>query len=93
MSIQSITLNSVRSAYSGAAKKCCCGCRGKHVYQRLNRIAAGESRGYIVDDNEINDACVARILKKIKSNSDSVHEGDHVFLEVNKKIYIVYLVN
>lgn len=92
MNISEITLSNIRSAYSGKADRCCCGCSGKHVYQERTRELASKWRGYSVDDDEINEKKIASILKKIQKDPNSRDEGSYIALETERKLYIVYLV-
>ena len=92
MNISEVTLSNVRSAYSGKVGRCCCGCSGKHVYQERTRELASKWRGYSVDDDEINEKKIASILKKIQNDPQSYAEDNHIALETERKLYIVYLV-
>lgn len=86
---------SVLSVYSGTPG-CCCGCKGKHRYRKDPelRALAGKSRGYPIDDDEVNEAQVTRVVNVINANLDSaVHEVEHghVFLDMGSRWYIAYL--
>ena len=93
MNISEVTLSNVRSAYSGKAGRCCCGCSGKHVYQERTRELASKRRGYSVNDDEINEKKIASILKKIQNDPQSYAKDSYIALEIERKLYIVYLVS
>lgn len=64
-----LTIDDVRSVYSGKAGKCCCGCAGKHSYNPAHVKEATKDRGYSIDENEINARQVKRVLNIIKANA------------------------
>ena len=92
MNINDITPRIVRSAYRGKPG-CACGCNGDYVYTEQNRKIAGEWRGYTVDDNEIDEKKVSRILNKVKKHPDTVNYGSHLSLQTQSRLYIIHLVD
>lgn len=59
-----INIDNIISVYSGKLGKCCCGCSGKHTYKESTRETASKDRGFVVEDEEINDKTVKFIIKK-----------------------------
>ena len=88
--IQSMSTDDVLSVYSGRPG-CCCGCKGKHRYNSKYQDVASVDRGYNVDDDEVNDTQVKKILNLIKNNESIVEDnGDHIALQTETRLYIVY---
>lgn len=87
-----IDISKVQSVYVGRVNKCCCGCSGKHTYASALRDVASKSRGYTVDDDEVNDVQVACVVNMIEQAE--VVEGDMEYLvTVNGKTqYVAYMV-
>lgn len=87
-----LTPDDLFSVYSGKPGKCCCGCAGNHRYWRAHRIAAGKHRGYEVDEEDINDRQVARVLKLLQNWFALVEYGGSYFAgEIDGRLYIAYL--
>lgn len=81
----------IQSVYSGKPNKCCCGCAGKHSYNSLHQKAASKSRGYKVEDDDVNDRQVARVLDIIKASGESLVVGsNNLSAIVNGRLYIAY---
>lgn len=55
----------VMCSYSGRPG-CMCGCNGKYSYTTKLRDFSGEDRGYSIDDDEISDVAVKRMINKFK---------------------------
>lgn len=86
-----LTTDNVMSVYSGRDGKCCCGCAGNHRYNSKHREAATKNRGYAVDDDDINDKQVKRVLTLLQDNYQHVEAGgNHFSLVVGERIYVVY---
>lgn len=85
-----VSLDSVKSVYSGKAGKCACGCAGKHSYASAWRETAGKSRGYAVQDDEVSDRSVAAIFAKLSAAGAKFEDG-HVWAEVGNRLYVAYL--
>lgn len=82
----------VTSVYSGKANRCCCGCSGKHYYKNETRELAGKNRGYEIEDEEISDSMVKRIIKKIQENiSISENMDTCISIELGERLYIAYI--
>jgi hypothetical protein len=82
----------VTSVYSGIAGRCCCGCSGKHYYKNEARELAGKSRGYEIDDDEINDSMVKKVINKIQENiSNSENMDTYISIEIGKRLYVAYI--
>ena len=89
-----VTVDQVRSVYSGRNGKCCCGCSGKHRYARAYRQEASQNRGYPVGDEEVNDLQVAKIIRIINENDPQGGPGSASIWAVNgNRLYVAYLTN
>ena len=87
-----LTPADVMSVYSGKAGHCCCGCSGKHRYSSQHRAAGSKHRGYTVDDDEVNDVQVRKVLGVVQKNVDAADYGKNLFtVELNERVYIAYL--
>jgi len=93
-SVSEVTTEVVRSVYSGKDGKCCCGCAGKHRYNSAHRVEGSRNRGYEVRDEDVSDREVKRILGLIKTN-ESIAEvcGEHAYVVLGNRLYILYLVD
>ncbi len=77
--------------YSGLNGYCCCGCKGKHTYASSAKGRGKELRGYAIDDADINDRTVSRVVNQITASGEVQQDSDdHVFAVVGKRIYIAY---
>lgn len=71
----------VRCSYSGRPG-CMCGCNGKYSYTSKLRSFSGKNRGYSIDDDEINDAAVKRMIGKFKK---LLKEGAKIEMDSNSR--------
>lgn len=87
-----VKLENVSSVYNGRNNTCCCGCAGTHTYASAHRKWASKNRGYVVEDDEVNDAKVKRIVNKINNNMDKLDIVDSSFVSVvvGTRLYIAY---
>jgi len=79
--------------YSGKSGCCMCGCKGKYYYpSNLDKTAAAKARGYEIDDDEINDGQVTRVLNIVNKNLDSVEVdiGDYASVNVDGRDYFLF---
>jgi len=70
-----------------------CGCSGKYYYpSNVNKTAASQARGYDVDDDEISDGQVTRVLNVVNTNLDSaeLEVGNYLAVNVNGRDYFLY---
>ena len=82
----------VMSVYSGKAHRCCCGCSGNHRYAAAHRNVASKHRGYTVEDKEVNDVQVRRVLRILQKNAGTAHGGGgHFAVVIGERLYVVYL--
>lgn len=87
----------VLSVYEGRDGRCCCGCSGAHVYRSDPgmRALAGSSRGYVVTDDEVDDAefgrIVAEIVEDVECGFLDAWSEDHVATVVGGTVRIAYL--
>lgn len=86
-----IAVENILKAYSGKPGACCCGCSGKYSYASANRTLGGEDRGYALENEDINDKELARIVRKLNGYLDQVEEADTYYaLTLGKRLYIAY---
>jgi hypothetical protein len=92
MNVQSIPFESVMSVYTGKANKCCCGCSCKHTYVSAHRDESSKSRGYAVEDHEINDSAAKRIYNQIINDPNAELNEDYGFVSLQNetRLKIVY---
>jgi hypothetical protein len=89
--LRTLTVEEVMSVYSGTAGRCCCGCAGHHRYSRKLRVSASRDRGYKVEDDEINDGQVRRVLGILQKNIERAEAGsNHFSVELGSRLYVVY---
>lgn len=89
-----IDINDVVSVYSGTPGMCYCGCSGKHVYASKYRKTESKRRGYDIEDKEVNDNRVMKVVKIINDNYDSAEINVRGFVTLtysNTREYTVYL--
>lgn len=97
--ILNITPMDVMSVYKGQAGKCCCGCKGLHRYNPAHRDQGGLDRGYAISDDEVNMSFVKKVLKVVQQNAAKADISNgtkggfvtHVAVELDEKLYVVYL--
>lgn len=94
--LKDLTPDDVMSVYSGRAGRCCCGCSGNHRYNSKYRVEAGKHRGYEVDDEDINDVQLRRVLKIVqrepRPDPDLEHTqpSNHYSTVIDARLYVVY---
>lgn len=87
-----LTLDNVASVYSGKRNMRACGCAGKHTYASTLREEASKSRGYKVDDDEVNDRTVKMIFNKVTKSPDITKISDTCYyIDTDTRTYVVYL--
>jgi hypothetical protein len=99
--LNNLTINSIRSVYSGARGKCCCGCSGNHRYASAHVDESTKNRGYDVDPSEVSDRSVKTVFSKIIKNFEegvsdaylyvSESFGSHITLFHGNRTYVLYL--
>lgn len=92
--LKPIELANVKSVYSGRPNTCYCGCAGKHYYASAYKVQAGEERGYGVNNEEVNDRMVAKVVKYVNEHLDSADVYDDLYVTVpvsKNREYTVYL--
>jgi len=96
MDIQKLTKEDVLRVYSGRPG-CRCGCKGTYRAPACNAKQAEASCGYKLDDEDISDRQVTRVLNVLKRNSDDCHQEladpkcKYINLEFNGRVYTAYL--
>ena len=93
--IDVVDADDVISVYSGRDRACCCGCSGKHSYASKYRAYAGRHRGYKVQDNEMSDLTVKRIVGKINKSYMAEPQttsmcAEYMTAVIGKRLYIAY---
>jgi hypothetical protein len=93
--VKDLTVDQVRSVYSGRADHCACGCAGTHRYNSKHIDEATKDRGYQVRLEDINDKQIARVLNVIKKEAgvEEYIKENYVSVDVGNRMYIVYLTN
>ena len=90
MTLDTLTPDAIISAYSGRG---CpgCGCRGKWRYTSAHQALGGTERGYPVDEDEVSDRGVARVLSNARKSAGTVKvsmEGNTLSVETSDRLYI-----
>lgn len=95
--VQSLRSSDVMQAYSGRPG-CMCGCKGKYFVHSAHRALAAEDCGYAVDDEDVQDGQVTRILRLIQAEHandeksvEVAEDGQYVHWSNGKRVYCVYL--
>ena len=90
-----VDVDDVISVYSGKTGACCCGCSGKHSYASKYRARGGAARGCKLQDSDISDLTVKRIVGKINRScmsepqTTSLRE-QYMTAVIGKRLYIAY---
>lgn len=86
-----VNLEDVITVYRGRPNRCMCGCSGKYIYTNANRVIASNHRGYKVNDDDINDAIVKRIIKKFDTDMPVKDWGNGIYeLIIGNTQYTLY---
>ena len=88
-----ISLESVVKTYNGKPG-CMCGCNGKYSYLKSSQEFGSKDRGYVVNDDEINERSVNYVLNKLKNEAHLGIEviDDYIFsLDIGNRRYSLYL--
>lgn len=90
-----VDVDDVVSVYSGQTGACCCGCSGKHSYASKYRARGGVERGYKLQDSDISDLTVKRIVGKINRSYVSEPQttslcAQYMTTVIGKRLYIAY---
>jgi hypothetical protein len=87
--IESLSLENVKSVYSGKPGKCCCGCSGIHRYNA--RFAKDD-----YERSRVSDRFVKRVINVLKKNAP-VYDPDandldrtYVAAVVENRLYVAY---
>lgn len=85
-------LKDITKIYVGKPETCMCGCSGIYYYAKEYRELGGKERGYCVDDDEVNDAKIKRVLKKMATSEESVDIiKNYIFTKViGHRQYTIY---
>lgn len=59
----------VLMVYTGK-QGCMCGCNGKYRYPKANRELGHTQRGYPLNDDEVNEGTVTRVLNQLAQRAD-----------------------
>ena len=90
MTLDTLTPDAIISAYSGRPG-CACGCRGKWRYTSAHQALGGTERGYPVDEDEVSDRGVARVLSNARKSASAAKvslEGSTLSVETSDRLYI-----
>jgi hypothetical protein len=91
-----IEISQIDCVYVGKPGKCMCGCSGTYSYTSINREISSKRRGYPVDEEDINDARVLRVLAKVTKNAPQgieVLNGNIYSLTIGQTVYVVHLID
>jgi hypothetical protein len=84
----------VKKVYSGRPG-CACGCRGKYYYSAFCDLeAAGKARGYPINNDEVNDRQITRVVNTINKYSAMANYsecGQYVELDLGHRVYVAFL--
>ena len=90
-----INIDEVECVYSGTPHRCTCGCAGNYFYAERHREHATKRRGYKVDDKDINDTMIKKVLKIFAESKEPVEcIQDYIFTIIvnGNRQYTIYLV-
>lgn len=92
--IITIDVNKVSSVYVGKPHMCMCGCAGVYYYTSQNKDWSSKNRGYALDEDDINDAKVIRVIQKfVKDPQIADNIDNYIFTKViGKTQYTIYMV-
>ncbi len=89
--LKDLTVSDVRSVYSGKKGKCCCGCSGTYYYNSSYQEEESKRRGYPIDDEEVSDKMVNKVLRKLQTDGENtVKGGNNYSMVIGQRLYIVY---
>jgi hypothetical protein len=88
---ETLQTDDVVSVYSGKAYACCCGCSGKYWYNSKYKDFGNKIRGYPIEDEEVSDRNVKRILNIVKKAENIEEDLGCISTTVGKRWYIVHL--
>jgi hypothetical protein len=97
-SINDVSEANILSVYSGKPDGCRCECGGTYRYYSANRLEAERRNGYALEDSDINDRQVRKVLALLKQNADQVERinglgGETIFdVTLNGRAYTVYAI-
>lgn len=92
--LPNILIEQIDSAYIGKPDKCMCGCSGTYSYSSMNREKSSKSRGYKINDDEVNDKRVKFILdrmRKFQANGVYVLDDYIYSVYIGTRQYTIYL--
>jgi hypothetical protein len=86
-----ITTEKVMDVYSGINGKCCCGCSGRYYYASDSVESGSKKRGYAVDENEVSDRMVKKVVGIINAAPSVEFSSEYFSTVVGNRLYIAYL--
>ena len=86
--LNNLELDGINKVYSGKKGRCCCGCSGKYFF--CSEAPANQHRLAI----DCNDKMVKKVLGLIKAAAvdDLMTDDNYYALEVEERLYVVYLI-
>ena len=100
-----IEIADVMKVYSGKAYKCACGCAGKYHYATAHRAIASKGRGYEVQNDELGDKMIKRVVNKVNAvlamdeagqkawELEFTGDGQYIgVVEEGRRSYVVYFI-
>ena len=90
--VGAIKFEDIVSIYSGKKDKgCWCGCSGIHRTSTVSREVASKERGYVYDDEDVNDNLVRKVLRLLQSAVGRLEwEGTCVSAVLGQRVYAIY---
>ena len=89
--LRDIEFGDVLSVYYGKNGKCCCGCAGEYLYNSQHKEEGGTYRGYPVDDKDINDRQVRKVIGILRRAEKIEYDRpDFISTVVGERLYTVY---
>lgn len=89
-----IQVADIRNVYSGRHEGCRCGCNGKYSYASKFVTEGSKARGYAVDQEDVNDRMVAKVVRIINerlNDEATIIDDDYVDVTMeNGHIYTAY---
>jgi hypothetical protein len=85
-------LENIVKVYKGKPNSCMCGCAGTYYYAKAHQEFGSRERGYKVDDEEVNDGVVKRVLNKVAKEGDRARTiGSDIWdVVIGKTQYTIY---
>lgn len=92
MGLQDLKPQHVRAVYTGTARACMCGCKGKYRFNSAHVEESTKARGYAVGAEEVSDAQVLKVLRTVQANGEALEDaGDILSVDLGRRTFVLYL--